>query len=235
MEMTDTEFSEQAATSQPIEPVAGTLSGILDWTQLDQVWQSVLQATDTDWYLYKPDEPSPNTNVVASELQSSIESLNQYLRESHPKEYCGIVYVDSISKPTLIKIFDPVTLTSICNIYGNIPAPGWVISNADPAHSAARKETSSRFEHYQLGNNLPSVPKHPQATDTLDARCMGCPLPLVQTARSLKRLAAGEILQVISIEPGAINDIESLCNWTGHKHLALAEGSYGYSFFVQRK
>lgn len=81
---------------------------------------------------------------------------------------------------------------------------------------------------------LPAVPDHPKADDTLDARRMGCPLPLVNTSLALKRLAAGEILEVITFEPGAVNDIEYICHCTGHKHVALATGSYGYSFFIKR-
>jgi hypothetical protein len=31
-----------------------------------------------------------------------------------------------------------------------------------------------------------------------------------------------------------VNDIEYLCKSTGAKHLALAEGEYGYSYYVER-
>jgi TusA-related sulfurtransferase len=63
---------------------------------------------------------------------------------------------------------------------------------------------------------------------------MGCPLPLLHTARSLRRLAVGEILEIVTIDPGVVNDIGVLCQSTGAKLLALAEGEYGYSYYVER-
>lgn len=122
----------------------------------------------------------------------------------------------------------------MCNIYGNTPAPSWVISTMDAAQLAANKMTSAKLQHHSLGKALPNAPKHPQIADSLDARRMGCPLPLVHTARSLRRLAVGEILEIVTIDPGSVNDIEYLCKCTGSKHIALAEGEYGYSFYIER-
>jgi TusA-related sulfurtransferase len=122
----------------------------------------------------------------------------------------------------------------MCNIYGNTPAPSWVISTMDAAQLAASNKASSILPHHRLGKQLTAAPRHPQVADSLDARRMGCPLPLLHTARSLRRLAVGEILEIVTIDPGAVNDIGVLCQSTGAKLLALAEGEYGYSYYLER-
>jgi len=239
IKMTMTQSDRNSASNQPIELMPGTLAGIIDWHLLDQVFSIIQHSNDAKWRLYSNDIPMLGENRskdvdTGGDLKSSLNAINAYLRQSHPRDYCGLVFTDSFTEPTLIRIFDPKFLTSMCNIYGNTPAPSWVISTMDAAQLAAREKTSPKFQNHGLGKHLPSAPKHPEIADSLDARRMGCPLPLVHTARSLRKLSVGEILEIVTIDPGSVNDIEYLCKRTGAKHLALAEGEYGYSYFVER-
>jgi len=237
--MTFTVSGKNSASNQPVELMPGTLAGIIDWQVLDQIFSFIQHSDDPKWRLYINDTPLPGEKRskdvnTGGDLASSLQSLNAYLRQSHPRNYCGLVFTDSFTEPTLIRIFDPKFLTSMCNIYGNTPTPSWVISSMDTAQLAASEKTSPKFQNHGIGKHLPIAPKHPQIADSLDARRMGCPLPLIHTARSLRRLAVGEILEIVTIDPGSVNDIEYLCKSTGAKHLALAEGEYGYSYYVER-
>ena len=226
-------------SNQPVELMPGTIAGVIDWHVLDRIWHVIQHAGNSSWHVFENDTPLPGDNrpnVVDTrgELASSLNALNDYLRQSHPHNYCGLVFTDSLTEPTLIRIFDPKLLTSMCNIYGNSPAPSWVISTIDAAHLASSNKVSPKLQNHSFGKPLPAVPKHPQVSDSLDARRMGCPLPILHTARSLRRLAVGEILEIVTIDPGSVNDIEVLCKSTGAKLLALAEGEYGYSYYVER-
>jgi TusA-related sulfurtransferase len=230
---------EISASNQAVELIPGTLAGIIDWQILDQIWHVIQHSGDSSWHVLNNDASLPGysrASIVdtSAGLASSLNALHDYLRQSHPHNYCGLVFTDSFTDPTLIRIFDPKFITSMCNIYGNAPAPSWVISTMNTAQLAASDKASSKLPNHRLGKPLPAVPKHPQVADSLDARRMGCPLPLLHTARSLRRLSAGEILEIITIDPGAVNDIEVLCKSTGAKLLALAEGEYGYSYYVER-
>ncbi len=227
------------ASNPSIRPVAGTLAGIIDWHILSQIFSTIEHSDDLKWQLHVNDTPLPGENRsndvdTGGDLASSLQSLNAYLRQAHPRTYCGLAFTDSFTEPTLIRIFDPKFLTSMCNIYGNIPAPSWTLSTMDASQLAASARTSPKLKNYSLGKSLPAVPKHPQIADSLDARRMGCPLPLVHTARSLRRLAVGEVLEIVTIDPGSVNDIEYLCKCTAARLLALAEGEYGYSYYVER-
>jgi len=226
-------------SNQPIELMSGTLAGVIDWHSLDQILDLIEHSGDSRWHVFNNDIPlqgDNRANVVdtSADLASSLNALKGYLRQSHPQDYCGLAFADSFTNPTLIRIFDPKFITSMCNIFGNAPAPGWVISTMDATQLAAGNKAAAKLPNHRIGKQLPAVPKHPQVADSLDARSMGCPLPLVHTARSLRRLAVGEILEIVTIDPGSVNDIEILCESTGAKLLALAEGEYGYSYYVER-
>lgn len=237
--MTMTMPKNSSASNQHVELLPGTLAGVIDWPILDQIWQAIRDSDHSRWRFFDNDTPLPGDKqppVVAnsSDLAASLNALNDYLRHAHPHDYCGLVFADSLTAPTLIRIFDPKFLTSMCNIYGNTPAPSWVISTMDAAQLASGNWLASKLPHHRFGKPLPTVPPHPQVADSLDARRMGCPLPLLHTARSLRRLAVGEILEIVSIDPGSVNDIEVLCNSAGAKLLALAEGEYGYAYYLER-
>lgn len=53
----------------------------------------------------------------------------------------------------------------------------------------------------------------------LDARRMFCPMPVIRTQDKIKELAVGDTLEVVSTDPGALNDIPAWCRINGHKVL----------------
>ena len=55
---------------------------------------------------------------------------------------------------------------------------------------------------------------------TLDARRLLCPMPVIKTQNKVKELQAGDILEIICSDPGALQDIPSWCRINGHKILA---------------
>lgn len=52
---------------------------------------------------------------------------------------------------------------------------------------------------------------------TLDAKRLLCPMPVIRTQDKITTLSAGDILQVICTDPGALNDIPAWCRINGHK------------------
>ena len=46
----------------------------------------------------------------------------------------------------------------------------------------------------------------------LDTSGTNCPLPIIKTKKELNSMKIGETLKLISTDPGAVMDIESLCN-----------------------
>ena len=46
----------------------------------------------------------------------------------------------------------------------------------------------------------------------LDTSGTNCPLPIIKTKKELNTMKIGETLKMISTDPGAVEDIKSLCN-----------------------
>lgn len=57
----------------------------------------------------------------------------------------------------------------------------------------------------------------------LDARHLLCPLPVIRTQQKVMQLMPGDVLEVISTDPGALNDIPAWCRVNGHHVLEAAE------------
>jgi len=57
----------------------------------------------------------------------------------------------------------------------------------------------------------------------LDVRRMLCPIPVIRTQNRIKDMAAGDTLEVLCSDPGALHDIPAWCRVHGHRVLAVAE------------
>lgn len=60
-------------------------------------------------------------------------------------------------------------------------------------------------------------------TDTLDARRLLCPMPVIKTQNRIKALCAGDTLKVIATDPGVKQDIPAWCRINGHELLEIFE------------
>jgi len=71
-------------------------------------------------------------------------------------------------------------------------------------------------------------------TQELDARGLNCPLPILRTKKALSTLASGQVLKVISTDPGSVKDMQAFAKQTGNPLLSSAEVGGEFVFFMQR-
>jgi tRNA 2-thiouridine synthesizing protein A len=64
--------------------------------------------------------------------------------------------------------------------------------------------------------------------ETLDARRLLCPLPVIRTQDKVKQLKTGDRLEVICTDPGVMQDIPAWCRINGHKVLDIISGDHEY-------
>ena len=69
----------------------------------------------------------------------------------------------------------------------------------------------------------------------LDAQGLSCPLPILKTKKSLADMASGQILKIVSTDPGSIKDMQAFANQTGNALLSSVEENKTYIFFMQKK
>ncbi|MFP6744221.1 MAG: sulfurtransferase TusA family protein [Alphaproteobacteria bacterium] len=73
------------------------------------------------------------------------------------------------------------------------------------------------------------------ATVTLDTTGMNCPIPILKARKSIKDMAVGDTLEVLSTDPGSVKDFESFCRATGNPLLESSEESGGVFRYVIEK
>lgn len=69
---------------------------------------------------------------------------------------------------------------------------------------------------------------------TLDARGLNCPLPILKIRKTLQAMATGEVVRMLATDPGAPKDMESFCNQTGHQLLSSELQDKDYVFMVRK-
>ena len=50
----------------------------------------------------------------------------------------------------------------------------------------------------------------------LDATGLNCPLPILRAKKSLATLTTGQVLRVVSTDPGSVKDFEAFAKQTGN-------------------
>ncbi|MDE2304726.1 MAG: sulfurtransferase TusA family protein [Gammaproteobacteria bacterium] len=72
------------------------------------------------------------------------------------------------------------------------------------------------------------------ADQTLDAKGLNCPLPILRAKKALQALAPGGTLEVLATDPGAVKDFQAFCRTTGNE--LVESGTEGNVFrFVLRR
>jgi tRNA 2-thiouridine synthesizing protein A len=70
--------------------------------------------------------------------------------------------------------------------------------------------------------------------ETLDARGLNCPLPILRTKKALAALGSGQVLKVTSTDPGSVKDMQAFAKQTGNELLSSAESAGEFVFYLKR-
>ena len=74
-----------------------------------------------------------------------------------------------------------------------------------------------------------------QIDQTLDCSGMLCPMPVVKTRKAIKGMEVGQILEMISTDPGSMPDMHAWAKQTGHELLdAKDEGENVFRFLIKK-
>ena len=72
------------------------------------------------------------------------------------------------------------------------------------------------------------------ADQTLDARGLNCPLPILKARKALSTLPVGGTLEVLATDPGAIQDFAAFSRATGHDILEQSREGNVLRFVLRR-
>jgi len=73
-----------------------------------------------------------------------------------------------------------------------------------------------------------------KADATLDCIGLYCPMPIYQTAKKLKELKAGQVLEVLADDEGIKEDMPAWCRTTGNELLGIEEEAGEYKVYIRK-
>ncbi|WP_338598535.1 sulfurtransferase TusA family protein [Sulfolobus tengchongensis] len=69
---------------------------------------------------------------------------------------------------------------------------------------------------------------------TLDVRGMYCPGPVLETAKAIKQINVGEVLEVLATDPAAKPDIEAWARRTGNQIVDIQQQGGATRILIKR-
>lgn len=70
--------------------------------------------------------------------------------------------------------------------------------------------------------------------ETLDAKGLNCPLPILKTKVVLNKMRPGQVLLVEATDPHSVIDFEAYCARTEHELIKIVESEGLYEFYIRR-
>jgi len=69
---------------------------------------------------------------------------------------------------------------------------------------------------------------------TVDASGLACPMPIIKTKKAIDGMKVGEVLKLISTDPGSVSDMIAWTGKTGHELLGHEEVEGRHVFYVKK-
>lgn len=77
------------------------------------------------------------------------------------------------------------------------------------------------------------MPELPLPTE-LDARGLACPLPLLKAKQALNKLDAGQLLRVLTTDPGSVRDFKVFALQSGTLLVEFIEHPESFEFLLKK-
>ena len=69
----------------------------------------------------------------------------------------------------------------------------------------------------------------------LDTRGLNCPLPILKTKKLLAEMHSGEVLRVVSTDPGSMRDFQAFARQTGNELLEQSSAGAEFVHVIKRR
>jgi TusA-related sulfurtransferase len=70
---------------------------------------------------------------------------------------------------------------------------------------------------------------------SLDLKGLSCPMPIIKTAKAMKELAPGQLLEVFATDPGSVPDFKAWAQTTGNALVESSETGGVFHFTLKKK
>jgi tRNA 2-thiouridine synthesizing protein A len=70
---------------------------------------------------------------------------------------------------------------------------------------------------------------------SLDLKGLSCPLPIIKTAKAMKELAPGQLLEALATDPGSVPDFKAWAKATGNELIESSQEADVFHFILKKK
>lgn len=70
---------------------------------------------------------------------------------------------------------------------------------------------------------------------SLNLKGLSCPLPIIKTAKAMKDLAPGQLVEVFATDPGSVPDFKAWSRSTGNPLVESSQEGGVYHFILKKK
>ena len=70
---------------------------------------------------------------------------------------------------------------------------------------------------------------------SLDLKGLSCPIPIVRTAKAMKQLEPGQLVEIFATDPGSVPDFRAWSKTTGNPLVESGEEGGVYRFILRKK
>ena len=74
-----------------------------------------------------------------------------------------------------------------------------------------------------------------EASKDLDTRGLNCPLPILKAKKALADMVSGELLRVLSTDPGSTRDFQAFARQTGNELVSQLQNGDEYVHVLRRR
>ena len=74
-----------------------------------------------------------------------------------------------------------------------------------------------------------------QVEKEIDTRGLNCPLPILKAKKALADMHSGEVLKVVSTDPGSMRDFQAFARQTGNELVEQTTAADEFIHFLRRR
>ena len=74
-----------------------------------------------------------------------------------------------------------------------------------------------------------------QAHKEIDTRGLNCPLPILKAKKALADMSTGQVLKVVSTDPGSVRDFQAFARQTGNDLLEQSSSADEFVHYLRRR
>ena len=72
-------------------------------------------------------------------------------------------------------------------------------------------------------------------TKEIDTRGLNCPLPILKAKKALADLQSGDVLKVVSTDPGSVRDFQAFARQTGNELIEQSNSGDDFVHLLRRR